>query len=731
MKLDPTILRILEKARAAGRSALTEPEGLRLLEALGFRVPESRLILDPRELTGELLASFKGSRVVIKAVSADMPHKSDIGAIVVVENSIEAVREAIETMATALQGREVDGFSLNEWIEYDRSVGGELLLGVRWTDDFGPVVAIGPGGVHAEILSGGASDGGGVLMMSPDRLEAKELERNVAGKPILRIATGRDRNLEPRVQAQILTELANLLGQLALEAMPDHLTEIEINPLALTDSGPVALDCLAVLGHPAAEPLSGRPIKKLWNLLEPRSIAMVGVSKRANPGRVMLDNTLKDGFDPGKIFIVKPGATSIAGCACVPDIASLPDNIDLLVLAVSARQSPALIDEAIASGKVQSVLLVPGGLGEREGSADLSAEIRSSLDRSRSRDDLGPVVNGGNCLGIRSVPGNYNTLFLPEHRLPLDRGEASPVALLSQSGALVAARLSALGAIQPRYVVSIGNQIDLTIGDYLDYLSGDDSVSVFACYVEGFRPLDGKRWLEVARRIVEGGRSVILYRAGRTPSGAQATASHTASIAGDYAVTSELARQAGVVVAETLADFEDLVRLFGLLGDRRPRGRRLGAISNAGFECVAFADNANTFRFEPFKPATVSRIAGLLKDAGLGEIVDVHNPLDLTPMMGDEGYEQVVRVVLEDPGIDAAIVGCVPLTPALETVPDGEFTESSIVSRLARLRAESTKPWIAVVDAGPLYDAMARRLEQSGIPTFRTADRALRLFAKL
>ncbi len=730
MKLDPTIVNILENAKATGRSALTEPEGLRLLEALGFRVPESRVILDSRELTGELLASFKGSRVVIKAVSQNLPHKSDIGAIAVVENTIEAVREAIETMAVALQGREIDGFSLNEWIEYDRATGGELLLGVRWTDDFGPVVAIGPGGVHAEILSRASSDGSGVLMMSPERLDAKELERSLAGKPILRIATGRERNLDPRVEAQTLAELAERLGQLALEAMPDHLSEIEINPLALTDSGPVALDCLAVLGCPAVEPLRGRPVKKLRNLLEPRSIAMVGVSKRANPGRVMLDNTLNDGFDPGKIFIVKPGATSIAGCACVPDIASLPDNIDLLVLAVSARQSPGLIDEAIASGRVQSILLIPGGLGEREGSANLSGEIRSALDRSRSRDDLGPVVNGGNCLGIRSVPGNYNTLFLPEHRLPLDRRNASPVALVSQSGALVAARLSALGAIQPRYVVSIGNQIDLTIGDYLDYLKDDEAVKVFACYVEGFRPLDGRRWLEAARQIVDGGRSVILYRAGRTPTGAQATASHTASIAGDYAVTSELARQAGVVVAETLADFEDLVRLFGLLGDRRPGGRRLGAISNAGFECVAFADNASSFRFEPLKPGTVSRIAGLLKDTGLGEIVDIHNPLDLTPMMGDEGYEQAVRAVLDDPGIDAAVVGCVPLTPALETVAVGEFTEASIVSRLARLRAESTKPWVAVVDAGPLYDAMARRLEQSGIPTFRTADRALRLFAE-
>jgi acyl-CoA synthetase (NDP forming) len=98
-------------------------------------------------------------------------------------------------------------------------------------------------------------------------------------------------------------------------------------------------------------------------------------------------------------------------------------------------------------------------------------------------------------------------------------------------------------------------------------------------------------------------------------------------------------------------------------------------------------------------------------------------------MTDDQGFEDAVRALLEDPAVDAGVVACVPLTAALETLPgpDGRFGEGSIVTRLVRLRAEIDKPWVAVVDSGRLYDAMARALEAGGVPTFRSADRAMRL----
>jgi acyl-CoA synthetase (NDP forming) len=287
--------------------------------------------------------------------------------------------------------------------------------------------------------------------------------------------------------------------------------------------------------------------------------------------------------------------------------------------------------------------------------------------------------------------------------------------------------------LNPKYSITVGNQMDLTIGDYLTYLKDDRDLRVYAVYVEGFRPLDGLRFLEAAREITSGGRSVILYRAGRTAAGAQASASHTASIAGDYAVTRELAKAAGVVVAESLQDFEDLTRLFTCLQGTAAAGWRLGAVSNAGFECVAIADNLGRFELASFEKATAARLQAIFRNARIDSVVDVHNPLDLTPMTGDAAYEEVVRAVLQAPEVDAAIVGCVPLTVALNSLPAGAghgedlSRDGSIARRLTGLRAGLTKPWVAVIDAGALYDPLSRALEEGGVPTFREADRALRL----
>ena len=115
-------------------------------------------------------------------------------------------------------------------------------------------------------------------------------------------------------------------------------------------------------------------------------------------------------------------------------------------------------------------------------------------------------------------------------------------------------------------------------------------------------------------------------------------------------------------------------------------------------------------------------------------MVDVHNPIDLTPMAGDAAYEQVVRAVMESDGIDVGLVGCVPLTVAMNTLPPGEghredltLPDGDRACAWRRLKADLPKAWVAVVDAGTLYDPLAELLERQGVPTCRTADTALRL----
>jgi acyl-CoA synthetase (NDP forming) len=332
------------------------------------------------------------------------------------------------------------------------------------------------------------------------------------------------------------------------------------------------------------------------------------------------------------------------------------------------------------------------------------------------------------------VPGKYDTLFIPEYKMRFPDSNPAPVAIISQSGAYLVAASSKLSGMNPRYLISAGNQSDLTVSDYLAYLKNDSGIKVFACYIEGFRPLDGLKWMKEAAEITRGGGTVLLYRAGRTAAGAAASASHTASIAGDYTVTCELARQAGAIVADTLSDFTDLIRLFCLLDGKEARGWNLAAISNAGFECVAMADRLGRFRPAEFSAYTHDCLRELLQREKLTNVVDVKNPLDVTPIMNDAGYGEAVRALLDDDRVNAAVVGCVPLTGRLNTLAAADshaenvLASDSVASVLIRLFHQSTKPWIVVVDGGAPYDPMVALLERYGVPVFRSADRALALF---
>ncbi len=321
--------------------------------------------------------------------------------------------------------------------------------------------------------------------------------------------------------------------------------------------------------------------------------------------------------------------------------------------------------------------------------------------------------------------------------MPPRPAEVSPVALISQSGAFAVAKSGKLGAPNPKYIVTVGNQMDVTVGDYLTWLADDPDIRVFGVYVEGFRPGDGLETFRAAGRIIASGRTVVLYRAGRTPAGSAASASHTASMAGDYVATRELAVAAGVRLVESLEAFEDTVRLAVALDARRPRGLRLGAVSNAGFECVAMADSLGPFELATLSSSTRARLATLFGAAHIDGVVDVHNPLDVTPMAGDEAFVEAARLILEDEQVDIGLIGCVPLTPALDTLPPspdhGEDVHrpTAVVARLAALGRASAKPLVLVVDAGTQYDAMAQALEAAGLVTFRTADRALRALGLL
>jgi acyl-CoA synthetase (NDP forming) len=728
------IERILAQAAARGDEVLVEPDGFPLLEAAGIRCARSILVSGSEAARTVDTSALSGDRIVVKVASSAVLHRSEAGGVAVVANRRGAILHAIAEMEQRVPREGLRGFTLNEFVPHHGPFGAELLLGLRDTADFGPVVTLGAGGIYTEFLARHFAPGAGIAILSAVETDREAIAARLARLPVVQLLTGGLRGQPAQVSMPALVDAVETFAALGRAFVPHGFTECEVNPLVVAaDDGLVALDVLIRRGA-ASRPLPApRPLPKIGHLLEPRRVAIVGVSAAMNPGRIILENLRREGFPARDLFVVKPGVDEVAGCPAVPDLAALPGRVDLLVLAVAAAQVPRLLEQCLEHRCAESVIVIPGGLEEKAGGASL-ASVQAALAEARGSEWLGPVINGGNCLGVRSAPGRCDTMFIPPEKLPPRTGPVTPLAVVSQSGAFAIARASTLAHLNPRYLVTVGNQVDLTVGDYLTYFAERaEDVEVFAVYVEGFRPRDGLRVVEAARRLVARGKTVVLYRNGRTAAGAAASASHTASIAGDYAVTRELALQAGVVVADSLADFDDLVSLCVSLRGRRPAGTGLGAISNAGFECVAMADALGSFTLAPLADATRARLAAVLAAARVDGLVDIHNPLDLTPMAGDAVYEDAVAAMLDDPGVDAAVVGCVPLTAALATLPAGVrdaedgASRAAIGPRLARLFAATAKPWVVVVDSGAQYDPLARALSVAGVPVFRTADRAVRL----
>ena len=261
-------------------------------------------------------------------------------------------------------------------------------------------------------------------------------------------------------------------------------------------------------------------------------------------------------------------------------------------------------------------------------------------------------------------------------------------------------------------------------------------VKVFAVYIEGFKPGDGHLTAEAAARILKNpGRHIIVYKSGRTPEGRQATSGHTASVAGDYAVSLAILEAAGCIVADTIEDFDNLIKSTAGLAAKAVRGNRVALLSNAGFESVVMADNirdGDSLSLAPFAEGTKAALSKILTPLGIDKLQDVKNPLDITPVADDAAFAACAAALLEDPNVDCAVISPVPMTPALKTLAPGPgyaesiYDPASVSSRLIALFRSADKPFVVNIDAGTLYDPMVDQLEGAGVPVFRQADEAVR-----
>jgi acyl-CoA synthetase (NDP forming) len=755
---------IFAKAEADGRDFLLEPESYAMLKLAGIAVPKHKFVPKGKKLSAADVAAFKTDGLVLKIVAPLIQHKTDVGGVAFVKASAGAANTAIKKMLADVPGRfmvwakthsqglpvglseaavaaDIRGVLVCEKVDFEKfGFGSELLLGARNSREFGPVVTMGAGGVEVEYLGERLKEGTAAAMASAHLLEPKNILTHLSPIAVYDKLVKPFRGKPAPLKASELQDTYERFQALAAHYSPFKssryvIEEVEANPFVVHSGHLLPLDGLCRFSRAHVD-IKNRPIAGIRHLLRPSSVAVIGVSEKMNLGHVILNNVIEMGFPKDRVYVVKPGLSEIEGCKCVPTVADLPETVDMFVLTLAAEQCEPIMRDLTTHEKARSVIIIAGGMGEKAGTQSIEQKIVDLLAENRKAGKPTPVANGGNCLGIYSKPGSYDTTFIPRYKLRFPKTGTPGLAYVSQSGAFMISRISRLPRFEVLYGISIGNQIDLRASDYVSYLKDDPEVKVVAVYLEGFKPGDGYLLAEAAREIARTpGRYVIAFKSGRSPEGRLATSSHTASVAGDYGICKAVLEEAGVIVADTIAEFQSFLSGALMLGGKKISGNRAVLMSNAGFESVVMSDNiqnGNRLDLAVFSEETKRRIGEALASLGIDKIQDLRNPLDTTPVANDAVFAAAAKAVLDDPGVDCAVVSPLPMTGALQTIAPGEghkeniYDPSSVGSRLIEISKTTDKPFIVNIDAGVLYDPLTAMLEEAGIPVFRDCDAAVK-----
>jgi len=759
---------------------LTEQEVYTLLEYAGTSTsPINACSTKNGEISDQQLSQFNGDKVILKIVSRNIAHKTEASGVRIVVNNNKQIRASIKNMIQEVPATFADYLSLNAAHDYPESYrgltgnnlekaiasdiegvlvvdfitpdskafGSELLIGLRNTREFGLTINVGLGGSNTELFAENFIPNMAITSASTEFNTGQSFFDLFKKGLAYRSLSGQNRGQSRLISDAQLIGIFDAVIMLARFYSPTNpeadfvIEELEINPYAIVKGLFTPLDGYCRIAKQKNR-ITPRPIEKIEQLLHPSSIGIIGVSaKKMNFGRIILNNLIASGYDKSKLCILKPGSDEIDGVHCIPDLASLKNKLDLLIVAVGAKAVYDLVEEIIVRDAVETVMLIPGGLGETEASREPAAKMNKSISAAHHQANGGPIFLGGNCLGIVSHPGCYDSWFISEEKLPRPhKKQLRNTALISQSGAFIITRLSQNPWVDPAYMVALGNQNDITHGDMLHYFADNPKVDVIGIYVEGFNDLDGLDCVKAVQHAVLKGKEVIVYKAGRSNAGRDATMGHTASIAGDHKICEELLQQAGAITCSSINEFNDVYYLASMLHDKHLGGNRLGAISSAGFETVAMADSiivdGYSLQIANLQPDTLKKLNDVLISKKLDSLMEVRNPFDITPGADDQAHLLCTDIMSDDSEVDTMVLGLNPLSPmvrslAADSGPDFDMnSDSNIAIQLPKIVAKKNKPIIAIMDVGKLYMPVIEKLRDNGVVVFHSSDRAVAALTK-
>ncbi len=394
--------------------------------------------------------------------------------------------------------------------------------------------------------------------------------------------------------------------------------------------------------------MTGEGAPSLARLLAPRSVAVIGASRRpASLGRRILESLLAARYE-GTVYPVNPEAASVCAIRAYPAVADLPETPDLAIIVVPKAAVRGVLEGCARKGVPSAVVITAGFAETGEGGMQAEREI---ADLARA---AGIRLVGPNCMGLANADPavRLNGSFSPILPSP------GPVAMASQSGALgmvILAMLEERGLGLSTFV-SLGNKADVSGNDLLEYWENDPATGVVLLYLESFG--NPRRFVPIARRVGRA-KPIIALKSGRTAAGQRAAGSHTAALAASDAVSDALFRQAGIVRADTIEEMFDLAALLG--SQPLPAGRRVGIVTNAGGPGILCADacEAAGLSIPEFPDALRRDLRGHLPAAA-----GIRNPVDMIASAAPADYARTARLILSSRETDALIVIHTPVDPA-------------------------------------------------------------------
>lgn len=654
-----------------------------LLSQYGFKTPQSGLAHSEEQALE--LAHEIGYPVVLKVESHDVLHKVDAGGVRLNLFSGDQVQHAYQAMvqevAAAAPDAEIEGIRVQEMCR-----GGlEVVIGVINDAQFGPSVMFGLGGTFVEFLQDVS-----FRVLPIVEKEAAAMIDEIKGREIL----GGYRGL-PSVSREMLSRLILDAGRMGLDLSPE-LDSIDLNPIMVWSQDHRVLDAKVLLRDERRPIADAQPdIRNLEKFFQAESVAVVGAS--STPGKIgnaVLDSLANYEYE-GSVFPINPNREEIMGLKAYPDLASIPEKVDLVVVTIALSQVPEVLRECDRTG-VSNVVVVSGGGKELGGESKRLEEEIGELAA-----DLGVRVIGPNCIGIFDGETRLDTFFQVQERML--RPPNGPLAMFTQSGTVGAAFLEKADRLGVSKFVSYGNRVDVDESDLIAYLADDTDTKVIACYVEGLA--NGRKFLETARGVTSI-KPIVIFKAAQSTRGARASISHTGFFGGSHSLFKGAMRQAGVIMMDSIEELYAASEALAM--QPSASGNRLAMISNGAGTMVQAIDLMQAYGLQLADPAqtTLRALEELYPPFYL-----VQNPLDVTGSATSMDYKNGIEGLLKDPEVDIVMPWFV-----FQDTPLGE----DIVDVMGELTDAHEKPILCGGMGGPYTQDMSAAIHAVGVPVYGT-----------